>query len=88
MKSLFILIALVIFGALLGVFASIGIGPAIDLPWIPGEELGTAANAAAENVNGLNLFNLVYIGGTVIETLLTTLTCVFFINPILSLIHI
>ena len=88
MKSLFILIALVIFGALLGVFSSIGVWEGVDLPWIPSEELGTAANTATENVNSLNLFNLVSIGGTVIETLVTTLTAVLFVSSILIAIGV
>lgn len=84
MKSLFILIALVIFGALLGVFSSIGVGPTIDLPWIPNSDsLGVAANSAANGVTDLEFGSIISVAGTCIETLVTSLTAVLFLASIL-----
>ena len=84
MKSYLILIGLIIFGVVIGVFNSIGVGPQLDLPWVPDtsfyQESSDTLQGSLEQTNLLNLPNL---AGTGLSVLMTTLTAVFFVASIL-----
>lgn len=83
-KSLFIVIGLSIFGVLLGVFGSAGIGPQIDLPWIPdASQYEQYADSAVDGAMNTDIWNMANMVGTGIDTLVTTLTAVFFVAAIL-----